>query len=125
MFTRRFLAALLLLAGLQPALGQGQSESLSHDPDAPKPFRATTEESDRHAPSLEATAEAKRLYKIGVNYGVAGLFKQAAETFERAVKLKTRLRNRVLRFGPRLLRAATMGASHRQPGTRSGAETER
>jgi polysaccharide export outer membrane protein len=35
----------------------------------------------------EAKAEAKRLYKQGVKYGQAGLFSQAAEIFEQAVKL--------------------------------------
>jgi protein involved in polysaccharide export with SLBB domain len=37
--------------------------------------------------SPEARAEAKRLYKEGVKYGVAGLYAQAAEIFEQAVKL--------------------------------------
>ena len=37
--------------------------------------------------SSEAKAEAKRLYKEGVKYGVAGLFSQAAQTLEQAVKL--------------------------------------
>ena len=37
--------------------------------------------------SSEARAEAKRLYKEGVKYGVAGLFSQAAQTFEQAIKL--------------------------------------
>lgn len=37
--------------------------------------------------SPEARAEAKRLYKEGVKYGLAGLFTQAAEIFERVVKL--------------------------------------
>ena len=37
--------------------------------------------------SPEAKAEAKRLYKEGVKYGLAGLFSQAAEILERAVKL--------------------------------------
>ena len=37
--------------------------------------------------SSEARAEAKRLYKEGVKYGLAGLFSQAAQIFERAVKL--------------------------------------
>jgi protein involved in polysaccharide export with SLBB domain len=87
MFTRRFLAALLLLAGLQTALGQGRSDP-SARPRRTQTLPVKTEESDRHASSPEATAEAKRLYKIGVNYGVAGLFKQAAEIFEQAVKLK-------------------------------------
>jgi polysaccharide biosynthesis/export protein len=37
--------------------------------------------------STEAKAEAKRLYKEGVKYGLAGLFSQAAQMFEQAVKL--------------------------------------
>jgi polysaccharide biosynthesis/export protein len=37
--------------------------------------------------SPEAKAEAKRLYKEGVKYGLAGLFPQAAEILQRAVKL--------------------------------------
>src|SRR6185436_2257793 len=37
--------------------------------------------------SPEAVAEAKRLYKEGVKYGVAGLFTQAAELFRRSVQL--------------------------------------
>ena len=42
--------------------------------------------SDRIA-SPEARAEAKRLYKEGVKYGLAGLFPQAVEVLQRAVKL--------------------------------------
>ncbi|HEY9502712.1 MAG TPA: tetratricopeptide repeat protein, partial [Pyrinomonadaceae bacterium] len=37
--------------------------------------------------SAESVAEAKRLYKVGTQYGRAGLFKQAAEVLERVVKL--------------------------------------
>ena len=37
--------------------------------------------------SPEARAEAKRLYKEGVKYGLAGLFPQAVEILQRAVKL--------------------------------------
>jgi polysaccharide biosynthesis/export protein len=37
--------------------------------------------------SPEAKAEAKRLYKEGVKYGVAGLYPQAVEIFQRVVKL--------------------------------------
>ena len=37
--------------------------------------------------SPEAKAEARRLYKEGVKYGRAALFRQAAEIFERVVKL--------------------------------------
>jgi protein involved in polysaccharide export with SLBB domain len=38
--------------------------------------------------SDSADDQAKRLYKIGVRYGNAGLYEQAAEMFERVVKLK-------------------------------------
>ena len=37
--------------------------------------------------SPEAKAEAKRLYKEGVKYGLAGLFPQAVEILQRSVKL--------------------------------------
>jgi polysaccharide biosynthesis/export protein len=40
-----------------------------------------------HTASREAKAEAKRLYKEGVKYGLAGLFSQAAEVLRRAVTL--------------------------------------
>ncbi|HSB27708.1 MAG TPA: tetratricopeptide repeat protein [Pyrinomonadaceae bacterium] len=38
--------------------------------------------------SSEAKAEAKRVYKIGVEYGKAGLFTQALELFKRAIRLR-------------------------------------
>jgi len=41
----------------------------------------------RQPVSAEAVAEAKRLYKIGAQYGRAGLYKQAAEVLERVIKL--------------------------------------
>lgn len=48
----------------------------------------TTENSARsQTVSKEATEEAKRLYKLGVTYGRGGLFKQASELFQRAVRL--------------------------------------
>jgi len=37
--------------------------------------------------SPEARAEAKRLYKEGVKYGLAGLFSQAVEIFQQSIKL--------------------------------------
>ncbi|HKP82470.1 MAG TPA: tetratricopeptide repeat protein [Pyrinomonadaceae bacterium] len=42
---------------------------------------------DRAVSSPEARAEAKRLYKEGVKYGLAGLFPQAVAILQRAVKL--------------------------------------
>lgn len=47
----------------------------------------TANSTDTLIATPEAKAEAKRLYKEGVKYGVARLFSQAAEMFERAVKL--------------------------------------
>ena len=43
---------------------------------------------DSATPSPTDAIEAKRLYKEAVKYGRAGLYKQAAELFERAAKLK-------------------------------------
>ncbi|MFN2513302.1 MAG: tetratricopeptide repeat protein [Pyrinomonadaceae bacterium] len=37
--------------------------------------------------SKQASAEAKRFYKLGVKYGRGGLFKQASELFQKAVEL--------------------------------------
>lgn len=37
--------------------------------------------------SRQASDEAKRLYKIGVKYGLSGLFRQAAELFQKAIQL--------------------------------------
>lgn len=49
-------------------------------------FTDNPRNSDRIA-TPEARAEAKRLYKEGVKYGLAGLFPQAVEVLQRAVKL--------------------------------------
>lgn len=47
-----------------------------------------TEETQPKVGSPEANAKAKELYRAGVQYGNAGLFAQAAETFRRALILK-------------------------------------
>jgi polysaccharide export outer membrane protein len=47
----------------------------------------TTASTDRTPASPEAKAEAKRLYKEGVKYGLAGLYPQAIEILQRSVKL--------------------------------------
>ena len=86
MFKRRFFATLLLLAGVQSALVQAQSDPTAR-PRRTQPTQPTADGTDRPAPSTETTAEAKRLYKAGVKYGIAGQFRQAANTFEQAVKL--------------------------------------
>ena len=57
------------------------------DPDAPRHLRPSLKQLTAQLTAAEASAEAKRLYNSGVKYGRAGLFKQAAESFEQAVKL--------------------------------------
>ena len=81
-----FLIVVLLLSGLPATYVQGQTEP------AVRPRRThnstvVVEGNDRQTPSAEARAEAKRLYKAGVKYGNAGLFKQAAQSFEMALNL--------------------------------------
>jgi protein involved in polysaccharide export with SLBB domain len=81
-----FLIVVLLLSGLPAAFGQGQTAPIVR-PRRTDNSPAVAEGNDRQAPSAEARAEAKRLYKAGVKYGTAGLFKQAAQSFEMALKL--------------------------------------
>jgi protein involved in polysaccharide export with SLBB domain len=85
MFKAHHLATLLLLSAFPSALAQDQS-------DPGRLRRAQTpatvsQVSDRKPTSREAIAEAKKLYNSGVKYGRAGLFKQAAASFELALKL--------------------------------------
>ena len=80
-----YLAILVLLSSFSCALAQVQS-------DAGRPRRTQTPETvtetvERKQTAAEAGTEARRLYNSGVKYGRAGLFKQAAESFEQAVKL--------------------------------------
>lgn len=49
--------------------------------------------------SPEARAEARRLYKEGVKYGTAGLFPQAAQIFEQAVRLDPRFADAYFALG--------------------------
>ena len=77
---------LLLLLGVSSVLVLGQTDSLV------RPRRTQSPSSlpavaDPKPPSAEAKAEAKRLYQAGVKYGLAGLYRQAAATFEQAVKI--------------------------------------
>ena len=47
----------------------------------------TEDKSKSHDVSKQASAEATRLYKLGVKYGRSGLFRQASELFQKAVEL--------------------------------------
>lgn len=69
------------LATAQTGAPKNQSLALTnHSNDA------TTSRSERSV-SPEAKAAARRLYKEGIKYGLAGLFPQAAATFEKVVAL--------------------------------------
>ncbi len=85
MFRRLLVCALLFLPDLSSALAQDQTDPVVR-PRRTQPAVAT-QSNDRPAPSPDA-GEARRLYKIGVKYGHAGLYAQAAQTFEQALKFK-------------------------------------
>ena len=70
----------IFLCGLGPAPAWAQTHNYADN-------TRNNRSGERVVVSPEARAEAKRLYKEGVKYGVARLFAQAAEMFERAVKL--------------------------------------
>jgi len=53
----------------------------------PSTSNKTEDNSKSQDVSKKANAEAKRLYKLGVKYGRGGLFKQAAELFQKAIEL--------------------------------------
>lgn len=69
----------------QTTAGQTRPRSLANRNDESAPI---TEETQPEVGSPEANTKAKKLYKTGVQYGNAGLFTQAAETFRRALRLK-------------------------------------
>jgi polysaccharide export outer membrane protein len=83
MFKSLIAAAILVLSGAlasaQTSVARNQSLALTDRPDEPRSVERPV--------SAEARDKAKRLYKEGVKYGLAGLYSQAAETFEQAVKL--------------------------------------
>jgi len=96
MFKARFFA-LLLLSGLPSALVHGQTDPVMRPRRAQTP--AASQASVRQTPSPDATAEAKRLYKEGVKFGTAGLFREAANNFEQAVKLNPEYADAYLSLG--------------------------
>src|SRR5436190_8075712 len=87
MFTRLLVWSLLLLPGLSSAQTQSQTNPIVR-PRRTQSAPVIIESNDRPAPTPDANAEAKRLYKVGVKYGHAHLYSQAAQTFEQALKLK-------------------------------------
>jgi len=82
----RFFAISLILSAFPSAYIQAQSDG-SVRPRRTQTPPAATDPADSQPISAEANAEAKRLYKEGVNHGTAGRFKEAADDFEQAIKL--------------------------------------
>ena len=80
------LSALLVLCVCNPSSAQTSDRSpivANHS----EPTSVGANGSARQPISAEARAEARRLYKEGVKYGQGGLPRQAAQIFERAIKL--------------------------------------
>src|SRR5215217_6342583 len=73
-------AAVLLLC--LSCAGVALAQTATNYTDSPRNSRAV-----ERPVTPEAKAEAKRLYKEGVKYGLAGLFPQAVEILQRSVKL--------------------------------------
>jgi polysaccharide export outer membrane protein len=78
-----FSVAMLLGVGL----GTVPAQTTNNYADNPR----TTSSTDSTGPSAEAKAEAKRLYKEGVKYGLAGLYSQAVAILQRSIKLDPQL----------------------------------
>lgn len=75
--------ALFVAVLLGVSVGIVSAQTASNYADNPRASAST----DRTTASHEAKAEAKRLYKEGVKYGLAGLYPQAIEILQRSVKL--------------------------------------
>ncbi|HEU0253945.1 MAG TPA: tetratricopeptide repeat protein [Pyrinomonadaceae bacterium] len=86
MFKSLVLLASIFLVGPSTALVSAQTAiNFSND--------STTARSTDQPASPEARAEAKRLYKEGVKYGLAGLYPQAVEILRRVVRLDPKFAN--------------------------------
>src|SRR4029453_13736879 len=69
----------------------GQANAVQTTPSAltsdPTALVSLPKESEKPRTTPEASAAARKIYKMGVKYGRARLFRQAAESFEKAVQL--------------------------------------
>jgi protein involved in polysaccharide export with SLBB domain len=79
----------LLLFNFQATPGQTEVTRAAPRRDALTGSEATNDPGKTRVQevSRQASDEAKRLHKIGVKYGLSGLFRQAAELFEKAIQL--------------------------------------
>lgn len=86
MFSARLLAIALVVSGISVLPLSAQTDS-SGRPRYAQRQQSASDADNLQRPSSQDISEAKRLYKVGVKYGRAGLFRQAADTFEQVVKL--------------------------------------
>lgn len=91
MLKYRLILTIFVLAGFS-AVVKGQTNGVTTTPSVLTSDSSTTlgsvpNDSEKPKITPEASAEAKKVYKMGVKYGRARLFRQAAESFERAVRL--------------------------------------
>src|SRR5688500_13050710 len=86
MLSARLLALAPLVSGISVLPLPAQTDS-SCSPRYAQRQQSATDADDLQRPSSQDMSEANRLYKVGVKYGRAVLFTQAAETFEQVVKL--------------------------------------
>jgi len=88
---KKHLLPTIVIAGalFATAAAQGPTSKQAEQLAAKPQVEALTDSgaAPREPATAEAVAEAKRLYKIGSQYGRAGLYKQAAEVLERVIKL--------------------------------------
>lgn len=86
MFSAHLLATALVVSGISVVPLCAQTDSSSR-PRYSQRQQTASDADNLQRPSSQDFSEAKRLYKLGVKYGEAGLFRQAAETFEQVVNL--------------------------------------
>lgn len=83
---------LALLSNSQASAGQTNSQAVQTDPivasNGSGASSGSSKKTEGQTSSWQASEEAKRFYKMGVKYGRAGLFRQAAELFQKAIQLK-------------------------------------
>jgi protein involved in polysaccharide export with SLBB domain len=81
-------ALAICVAGVSPVVGQTNEQTRSRSFVSSQERSARgSDEANLQVGSPEARAEAKQLYKAGVDYGIAGFIPQAAELFRRALRL--------------------------------------
>ncbi len=80
----------ICVVGISPILAQTQTNGQTRPRSLVSDQEQSTggaDETNLEAGSPEARVEAKKLYKAGVDYGLAGFLPQAAELFRRALRL--------------------------------------